>query len=296
MALTVLLSSVAWAQDEQQLISGAPLQNPNVAVHTVEEKQFQDQGKREVVLFPVALQVNGKFTQHAGTMAALLWHLKENFALTLSGGYNWYNAETRFNQELVERTQTQAQAASSLLWTWGLLGGVEVTPMYGKFTLFDNTLVRFGFVVNGGLGLGGTRHQLKGVTTLADGGRSGATYGDTGLKFMGGIGAGFRLQVGSRFAIRLEVRDIVYAARVERVNGCTVGDLEAMNTAANMPGGDALNAQTATGCDKTTFSGAETVSKEPKARGLPLAIDLVKTPTSDVLNNVGVYFGASVLF
>ena len=56
-----------------------------------------------------------------------------------------------------------------------------------------------------------------------------ATYGDTGARFMGSLGAGFRLQLGERFAFRLEVRDVVYTARMERVNGCNVDDLRAMD-------------------------------------------------------------------
>src|SRR5688572_22758755 len=38
---------VPGAAESQQLVSGAPLNNPNVAVHTVERKQFSDRGKRE---------------------------------------------------------------------------------------------------------------------------------------------------------------------------------------------------------------------------------------------------------
>ncbi len=287
----------ASAQEDQQLISGAPLKNPNVAVHTVEEKEFQGEGKRELALFPVAVQVNGKFTQHVGTVASLVFHLRENFGLALTGGYNWYNAEAQFNQELIDRTQTQAQAASSLLMTWHLLGGVEVSPLYGKFAIFDDTLVRFSFVVSGGLGLGGTRHQLKGQTVTAAGAVSAPTYGDTGLKFMGSIGAGFRLNLGSRFALRLEVRDIVYTARVERVNGCSANDLRAMNDFTNAApvGRDPIAADVGSGCEKVAFSGQDN-AKEPRSRGLPLALELVKTPTSDVLNNVGLYLGASFLF
>src|SRR5262245_588368 len=47
----------------QELVSGAPLYNPNVSVHIVQRKAFADVGKREAVLFPAVPQANGKFTQ-----------------------------------------------------------------------------------------------------------------------------------------------------------------------------------------------------------------------------------------
>src|SRR5437868_466224 len=50
----------------QELVSGAPLYNPNVAVHIVQHKPFADRGLRELVLYPAVPQANGKFTQHVG--------------------------------------------------------------------------------------------------------------------------------------------------------------------------------------------------------------------------------------
>src|SRR5690242_5694746 len=50
----------------QELVSGAPLYNPNVAVHIVQRKPFADRGLRELVLYPAVPQANGKFTQHFG--------------------------------------------------------------------------------------------------------------------------------------------------------------------------------------------------------------------------------------
>ncbi len=280
---------------ELKLVSGAPLFNPNVKVHIVEQKQFSDSGKREVVLYPIAAQVNGKFTEHLGTMGSFVWHLQENFGLMLTGGYNWYNQESAFNSELVDKASIEAQAATSLLQTWDVLGGVEVTPLYGKFTFFDNTLAHFGLVINGGAGAGGTRHMLKPEATQSDGTVNPATFGDTGVRFMGTIGAGFRLSIGSRFSFRLEVRDVVYTARVEKVNGCDVTDLKAMRDKSNT-GGDPTSVTVSASCKATEFTGVDPNTGYKRAGNIPLAYNLVKTPSSDVLNNVGVYLGASFLF
>src|SRR5262245_49910588 len=46
-------------EKQQRLVSGAPLYNPNVAVHIVEQKEFSDKWLREVAIYPAAVQVNG---------------------------------------------------------------------------------------------------------------------------------------------------------------------------------------------------------------------------------------------
>lgn len=281
--------------EQMKLVNGAPLFNPNVGVHIVEQKRFSDSGRFEVTLYPVSLQVNGKFTQHFGTMGQLTYHLQENFGLMITGGGNWFNSESSLNGELVEKARVEAQAASSLLWTWGVLGGVEVTPIYGKFAFFEGTLAQFSFVLNGGAGIGGTRHQLKPESARQDGSISPATYGDTGYRFMAGLGAGFRLQLGQRFAFRLEVRDVVYTARVERVNGCGSDDLRAMDNALRA-GRPVTSAQVGATCRVDTFDGTDPETGLKRSNDVPLALGLVRNPSSDVLNNVGLYAGISFLF
>ncbi len=282
--------------EQQKLVSGAPLYNPNVAVHIVEQKKNSEAGRFEIAIYPAAVQVNGKFTQTIGSFGSLIYHLQENFALQVTGGYNWWNVESGFNGELVEKFRVEAQAATSLLWTWGALGGVEITPFNGKFTLFENTLAHFSFIVNGGLGAGGTRHQLKPETVrTSDGTVSPATYGDTGVKFMGSLGFGFRLRLGEHVAIRLEVRDVVYTARMEQVNGCNLEDLTAMD-AKVVAGQEPDTASVTSSCKVDTFSGTDPDTGQKRSVGVKLAKNLVQTQSSDVLNNVGVYLGVSFLF
>ena len=281
-----------------RLVSGAPLEDPNVAVHTVEAKAYPEAGGLEAVLFPVAVQVNGLFTQHLGTMGSIIWHLHESFGLMLTGGGNWYAAESSFNQELARAASVVAQTASSLLWTWGVVGGVEVTPAYGKIALFERTLVQFDLVVNGGAGVGGTMHLIRPASQRADGSLSPATFGDTGVKFLGSLGAGLRVRVGPRFALRLEVRDVVYTARVGAVNGCNLGDLTAMD-AALKSGGEASAATVSSSCQKARFSG-RTAAGDARSSDVHPSLELVRgtngVPSSDVLNNVGLYLGASFVF
>jgi outer membrane beta-barrel protein len=278
--------------EAQRLVSGAPLFDPNVAVHTVERKQFSDRGRWEAVLYPVVPQINGKFTQHDGTAAMLVYHLQENFAFQITPQYNWYASETSFNQELINKVREQAEAATSLLLNWGVQGGVEVTPLYGKFAFYQGTLGHFSFVLNAGAGVGDTSLQLRTANSAGP-----ATFGDAGLKFLGSVGGGFRVLLGDRFAVRLEVRDVVYTARVDSVDGCNANDLGALyQWFQNQQGTSITTVPVSGGCNVKRFTGADPKTGYTYVSDIPLANNLVATPSSDVLNNVGFYLGLSLLF
>lgn len=284
--------------EQQRLVHGAPLYNPNVAVHIVQKKRFADEGQHEFSLYPVAVQVNGKFTNHLGSALHYTYHLQENFALQVAGQYNWYTDESDFNLELIDKVREQAQAASSLLLQWGAQVGVEVTPLYGKFAFYDNTLAQFSVVLNGGAGLGGTRHLIRPEVSNQVGGETftvPARFGSAGNKFLGSVGGGFRLQLGDSYAVRLEVKDLIYTARVDRVDGCNLADFEQMEAArvANAPfEGLPLSG----GCKYQKFDGVDPKTRKNYREDIILGRDLVEEPSSDVLNNVSFYAGFSVLF
>ncbi|RKG49262.1 outer membrane beta-barrel domain-containing protein [Corallococcus sp. AB011P] len=283
---------------QQRLVNGAPLYNPNVNVHIVQKKRFADEGKHELVLYPAAVQVNGKFTNHVGTALNYVYHLQENFALQVGGQYNWYSDESDFNLELIDKVREQAQAASSLLLQWGAHAGVEVTPLYGKFAFFNNSLAQFSLVLSGGAGIGKTRHLIRPeVANEVDGQtyQVPARFGDTGNKFLGEVGGGFRVQFGEHYALRLEVRDLIYTARVDKVDGCNLADFEALEAAraANQPF-DGLNLSGS--CKVAKFDGVDPKTKKNYREDIILGRDLVAEPSSDVLNNVSFYAGFSVLF
>ncbi len=264
--------------------------DPNVAVHVIEKKQFPDRGKHELALYPAVVQVNGKYTQHIGTSLSYSYHLHENFALQLSPQYNWYARESSFSQELIDKVSQEPLAANSLLLLWGIEAGAEVTPIYGKFAFFRRHLVRFALVLNGGVGVGSTRHQLKPSNPAGP-----ATYGDTGLKFLGSVGGGFRVQLGERFAIRLEIRDLVYTARVDRVNGCNAEDLAAM--AARIDQGQGLaGISVSDGCRVGSFDGIDSRTNYNRSNDVPLALGLVSSRSSDVRHNVGFYAGLAFVY
>jgi outer membrane beta-barrel protein len=283
---------------QQRLVNGAPLYNPNVSVHIVQKKRFADEGKHEFALFPATVQVNGKYTNHAGSALQYTYHLQENFAFQVFGQYNWYSNESDFNLELIDKVREQAQAASSLLLVWGAQAGVEVTPLYGKFAFLNDSLAQFSVVLSGGAGVGSTRHLIRPeVTNEVDGQRFTvpARFGDTGTKFLGSVGGGFRLQFGESYAVRMEVRDLIYTARVDRVDGCNLADFEALE-AARAAGQDFASLQLSGGCNYQRFDGVDPKTRKNYREDIILGRDLVAEPSSDVLNNISFYAGFSILF
>ncbi|HEX8820500.1 MAG TPA: outer membrane beta-barrel domain-containing protein [Archangium sp.] len=284
--------------NQHQLVNGAPLRNPNVAVHVVQKKRFADEGRHEFTLYPVVAQVNGRFTEHTGSAFHYTYHLQENFGLQLSTQYNWYSNESVFNLELIDKVREQAQAASALLLVWGAQAGVEVTPLYGKFAFYDNHLLQFSLVLSGGAGIGSTRVLIRpDVVNEVDGQQRTvpARFGDTGSKFLGSVGGGFRVQFGDSMALRLEVRDLVYTARVDRVDGCNLEDFQKLEDGRGS--GTAFKDLGLTGsCQYDKFDGVDPKTKKNYREDIVLGKDLVGNPSSDVLNNLSFYAGFSYLF
>jgi outer membrane beta-barrel protein len=278
------------AASDAPAASAAPASSENVAIHVIEPKQFADGGRHEFALYPIAAQVNGKFTEHLGTAIGYTYHLNENFGFQLVPQYNWHAASSGFSQELVDKVSQEPVAATSLLLQWALQAGVEVAPLYGKFALGQSTLVHFSFIVSGGAGIVSTSHQLK------PGNAGGpATFGDTGIRPAGSLGGGFRVQLGNRFAIRLELRDLVYSARVTRVNGCSASDLAAMSAQLDQ-GQSVTSATVSSGCDVRRFDGVDPRTHYNRNSDVPLALSLVSAPSSDVINNLGFYAGLSFVY
>jgi outer membrane beta-barrel protein len=272
---------------ETALVRGVPLGNTNVWVHAVERKPYTNQGRFEVTLFPFTAQVNGKFTSHIGLAAMLAYHLQENIALQITPFWNYIASESSFNEELVNKGRLQAQAATALATYLGATGGVEVTPIYGKFAFYKETLAHFSLVLNAGIGAGLTRVEIIPPVSCdpADPNctNSPAAYGETGLKFMGSVGGGFRIYLGEKITLRLEVRDIIYTAQVNTINGCDAGDI------SNLKGGGSPNNSS---CNSNAFNNPPNLRNNQ----LAIALSMLQQSSSDVLNNITFFAGVSWIF
>jgi len=249
--------------------------SPNLRLHTVQKKEYSDAGTHELVLYPGIVQLNTKFTQHVGFGGQYVYHLHENFALQAMAQYFYVNQQVGFADELITTARAQAQSATSLTLQWAATGGFEVTPIYGKFAFYEGAIGHFSVVLSGGAGIGGTRIQLTG--------QDDRIFGDTGTKFLGQVGAGFRVRINDSFLVRLEFRDLVYTATVDTINGCSREDMASL---------EAKSGSYAGSCQASTFR-APDGSLNQSGR---LAKDMLDDMSSDVLNNLGVYGGVSYSF
>jgi outer membrane beta-barrel protein len=296
LAATLALSPLAALAQPAQ--PAQPAQNE--AVHVVELTPASPRkGLGLEITLTNPVQLNQKFTEHYGLALQAAWHFRENLAWTILNA-NWFyrGVRTGFSQELTKKAHLQPETASSLTLHWGLDTGLDFAPIYGKFTFMDTGVVHFQIYGHGGIGIASTRVEIRDEGDDIAGipwytqlfGRyvsMGRTFGDTGLRPYGVLGAGVRVFLGNSWAVHLEMRDLVYSADVTTINGCTQADMAKLNTTAVTPG-------------------CRTDQPDPwlnKQADGALAFDLLKPPddrsalfTSDVLNNVFFYGGASFLF
>src|ERR1700674_460317 len=159
------------------LVPAAALADPDPAVervHVVEQRPFTESGRTELTLFgPV--QVNSRFTRHAGIAAELAYHLRENLAVQV--GVTWFPlaVQSGFTEELADKVGQAPVAANALLLQGDALVGLELMPVYGKLDVFDGKILRIVFYLNAGLVAAKTGLQLRSSESV--GGRS---FGDTG--------------------------------------------------------------------------------------------------------------------
>ena len=244
---------------------------PRQAAHIIIARDERAEGRHEVSLSN-PLQANGKFTQHVGVSLDYLYHLREAFGFGFGGTFNYYAAQSQFTEDLIARAKQQPYTASALLLDWEGHVGIEVSPIYGKYALFDWRVVQFGFYFGAYGGLGHTKVQLRSADPGTGRGR---TFGDTGLRPVGLFSAGMRMFFGQHFAVRFELRDTIYSAEVNRINGCTRVDLQGTGSGSAECNMDAFFSREADGA---------------------IAADLLKEPSSDVLHNVAFVGALSVLF
>jgi hypothetical protein len=242
--------------------------------------------------------VNVVSTQHFGLAATGVWHIQQNVGFMLMGLWNFYSAQSNLRYELVNRARAENTPDNSTLMTGGVFAGVEVAPFQGKLAFYDSRLLHFSFVINGGLGIGWMRIQLKPSNDCSTSQSlcfPDPTFGDVGARFVGEVGAGFRVQLGKFVALRLELRDLIYGTDVSTINGCNKDDLKSMDATltAGLPVG---MASVSPACRVASFSGTD-ASGRSRSLDVPLAFGQVRAPPpTAIINNLGLYVGATATF
>lgn len=216
-ALLLALPLSAAAETARDPVTGVDLgpSGARQSVHAVVSNTDR-LAKRHELRLPLSLQINSRFTEHFATGLEYSYHPSERLGLFVGGAWYPYGMQTLFMEnELLNKTNVAPEVSNLLLTEWEAHGGVEVTPIYGKFSVLDAATVGFGFYLGTGLGVAKTRIQ---IAPRPDSGTP--AFGDTGLRPSGILRAGARLFFGRHVALRLEVRDTVFAGEVSEIEGC----------------------------------------------------------------------------
>jgi|KBSMisStandDraft_5_1062788.scaffolds.fasta_scaffold00267_17 hypothetical protein len=259
--------------------------SPNVQFRVLEPKPFPDALRHELTLQPFVPQVGSTFTTHWLTSFTYTFHATEWLGLRLQPFWVWHAQRSRFSSELLSRVRQDAAAASSVMLQWGAVAAPEWSPIRGKFTAFGG-IVRYGFVLFAGAGVGGTEIELKTADAVGP-----STYGSTGLRMVATGGAGFRVQLGDRWTVRLEVQDLIHWGSVSKINGCNSSDLQTLDE-QRLAGG-ITGAGVSGQCNVGAFQGS-TGGGYDRSNDVSLARAKVNEGGSDTLHVVGVYLGFGV--
>jgi hypothetical protein len=286
MSVLGALLSLSLAAGPEPTPAADPLAgSPNAQFRVLEPKPFPDALRHELVLSPFVPQVGSTFTTHWLTSLTYTFHATEWLGIRIQPFYVWQAQRSRFGSELLSRVRQDAAAASSVMLKGGAVAAPEWTPIQGKFAAFGGT-VRYGFGLFAGAGVAGTEIELK----TADSGGP-ATYGSTGTRLVLTGGAGFRVQLGDRFTVRLEVQDLIHWGSVSRINGCDATELQTLvnqHTAGEVTGAG-VSAQ----CNVNAFQGT-TAGGYDRSNDLGIAQAKASEGGSDTLHVVGVYLGIGV--
>ncbi len=206
------------------LASVASAQSPNERIHAIQKRDYSIKNKLELSIF-AGPSVGDVFTQQIGAGLAVDYHFDEAFALELSwltckapfyngseqttgqfegDGIRWGAMYTDAYDEVKNDAQLSPSNADLAMITNYVGMNVQFSPLYGKWALFNSSLGHADFYVTAGGGVAGTEFR-----------NSRKLWQDTGTYFVGNFGLGFRIFMARWFAVRLEVRDYAFAAKVE---------------------------------------------------------------------------------
>jgi outer membrane beta-barrel protein len=263
-------ASMAQEQERSYTIS------PNERIHVIQRKTDLVDGRFELTFYPFTYQINSRWTRHLGQGMAAAYHLSETFALQGVFGLNELpyvsvSEETDLMTELREKARLQPDSANSVITQWYGMAAFEMAPIYGKIAFYEEAMMQFGLFLTVGAGVVGTKLQ---VTPRGDG--EAPVFASAGLRGGGLVGGGFRVHLPGRWMLRVEVRDLVYSARIDTLNGCTQEDLGALS---------GLGGNVAPGCRSEGLEGH--LAGTARSR-----ID----HSSNTVNQVSGYLGFSYLF
>jgi len=190
--------------------------------------------------------VNDRFTSQTGIAGSLLYNIKENFALELSGGaFFWWDdpelffstfaprdgprfggSDTDTTTELNDRERLQPELVKLYRQTWFTTIDAQWSPIYGKFSLHDAILGTFSIYLSVGAGLTGLQNRfdpdMPGPFDIINDSLGIERAGPVQLTTS--IGGGFRFYLLDWLGLRIEVRDYVQPLALLREQAPAVAD------------------------------------------------------------------------
>jgi hypothetical protein len=237
-----------------------------------------DVRRPEAVLYPAAVQVNGREVNQAAVGAGGSYLLTDAIALQLRFSHRVRMWNTPLG-DLIEQDPNQEMRPFVTSHRWSLLAGTELHPLRGEGTLLGAD-VRLGGFLAGMAGVVSRQHWMF---------RSPAErqFFDTGLVPGAGLAVGARVRIGEHVVARLELANVATSRNVTRVSGCNEAQLSdiGQRLTEGRPVGEA---SARGGCDVASF--------EQLPHNVPLALALVRDQDGRLHHTLSVQLGAAVIF
>ncbi len=221
-----LFPALAYAQERERSYTISP----NERIHVIQRKTDLVDGRLELTFYPLTYQLNSRWTRHFGQGLAAAYHKSETFAL--QGVFGFADApfvsiseETDLMGELRDKARLQPDSANSVVSQWYGVAAFEMAPIYGKIAFYEEAMLRFGLFLTVGVGVVGTKLQ---ITPRDDTAEERAdrlpVFASAGIRGGALLGGGFRVHLPGHWMLRVEVRDLIYSAKIDRLDGCTYHD------------------------------------------------------------------------
>jgi outer membrane beta-barrel protein len=163
---------------------GAGITDQGGELYSIERRDLM--GSHELIATVGALPMDA-FAKGLSLYGSYSYHFTHLWAWEIVGGLWSFNFDTGLEQELKDRFDVQPTELGQLRWI--LNSNVVVKPLYGKFTLTNDSLFSGEMFFVLGYALGGYTAAIP----------SGAD-----------VGVGFRLFMGRYFSMRFDIRDYMF--------------------------------------------------------------------------------------
>ena len=166
----------------------------------------------------VGVSLNDPFKTRLPVGAHLVFHIGENFALGLTGLWNF---NLKSSDVTIVRKSGAAPDVTELKYNASL--DFYFSPVYGKMAFFSDVILNFDLFIVAGVGImGASIPDESGIDKL----KGNLLDASSGITVAGNIGVGGRLFLLKWLAVVVEIRDYIYSVRQTNVSDKGVSDIQ----------------------------------------------------------------------